>query len=232
MPADEASGLITQGGMMDGLLRIFIADDHPFTLAGVRAEIERAGEALEVAGEASNGAALLTLLEESRPGDLLVTDFSMRGPQLRDCDGLPLLLTLRRQFPSLPIIVLTDLDNPAMLRAVVDAGARGLVDKASARDELLTAIQRVASGRIHFCRAMRTMLDHAGALDGPQVHMSPHEAEVVRLFVTGLSVSEIAARLSRSVKTISRQKNDAMHKLGLDNNCQLYAYARDHGLTP
>lgn len=106
---------------------------------------------------------------------------------------------------------------------------RGLVDKTSARAELLSAIHKVAVGRIHFCRAMRQALDQAG--DGPQARISPHEAEVVRLFVGGLTVSEIAMRLSRSVKTISRQKNDAMHKLGLDNNSQLYAYARDHGLT-
>ena len=216
---------------MDTPLRIFIADDHPFTLAGVRAEIERAGAPLQVAGEASNGTTLLKLLESSRPGDLLVTDFSMRGPQLRDCDGLPLLLTLRRQFPALPIIVLTEVENPAMLRAMVESGVRGLVDKTSARNELLAAIQRVAAGRIYFCRAMRTVLDQAGGLDKPHVRISPHEAEVVRLFVGGLTVSEIAVRVSRSVKTISRQKNDAMHKLGLDNNSQLYAYARDHGLT-
>ncbi len=215
---------------MDTPRRIFIADDHPFTLAGVRAEIERAGPPLQVAGEACNGAALLELLSDFRPGDLLVTDFSMRGPQRRDCDGLPLLLTLRRQFPALPIIVLSDLDNPAMLRAMVDAGVRGLVDKSSARAELLLAIRHVGMGRIHFCRATRTVLDHAGGHDGPHKRISPHEAEVVRLFVGGLTVSEIAARLSRSVKTISRQKNDAMHKLGLDNHSQLYAYARDHGL--
>lgn len=216
---------------METPLRIFIADDHPFTLAGVRAEIERAGEPFVVAGEASNGALLLKLLEASHPGDLLITDFSMRGPELRDCDGLSLLLTLRRQFPALPTIVLTEVENPAMLRAMVDAGVRALVDKISARNELLTAIRRVASGRIHFCHAMRTVLDRAGGLDRMPVRISPHEAEVVRLFVGGLTVSEIAVRLSRSVKTISRQKNDAMHKLGLDNNSQLYAYARDHGLT-
>ena len=211
--------------------RIFIADDHPFTLAGVRAEIEQAGEPLVIAGEASHGAALLELLGQSCPGDLLVTDFSMRGPPCRDCDGLPLVLTVRRQCPALPIIVLTELDNPAMLRALVDAGVRGLVDKGSARSELLKAIRKVATGRIHFCPAMRAALDQAGGLDGSQKAISPHEAEVVRLFVGGLTVSEIAVRLSRSVKTISRQKSDAMHKLGLGNHTQLYAYARDHGLT-
>lgn len=215
---------------MNTPLRIFIADDHPFTLAGVRAEIEGAGELFHVAGEASNGTALLALLARSRPGDLLVTDFAMRGPRLRDCDGLPLLQTLRRQFPALPTIVLTEVENPAMLRAMVDAGVRGLVDKTSARKELLTAIHKVAAGRIYFCRAMRLALDQAGS-GKTRVRISPHEAEVVRLFVGGLTVSEIAVRLSRSVKTISRQKNDAMHKLGLDNNSQLYAYARDHGLT-
>jgi two-component system capsular synthesis response regulator RcsB len=53
---------------------------------------------------------------------------------------------------------------------------------------------------------------------------------VVRLFVGGLTVTQIAERLHRSVKTVSQQKNDAMRKLGLTDSRQLYEYARAHGL--
>ncbi|MET0328092.1 MAG: response regulator transcription factor [Luteimonas sp.] len=215
--------------------RVFIADDHPLTLAGVRAEIERAGDSFVIAGEAASGKALLALLEQaslarSAAGCLLVTDFSMRVGRLRECDGINLLQTLRRQFPLLPVIVLTEIGSPAMLRAMVESGVRGLVDKVSAPNELLVAIQRVAAGRIHFCQRIRAALDQAGGAE-KGVRISPHEAEVIRLFVGGLTVSEIAVRLSRSVKTISRQKSDAMQKLGVENNSQLYGYARDHGLS-
>ena len=128
------------------------------------------------------------------------------------------------------MIVLTDIDNPGVLATIVDAGARGLVDKTSPRHELLNAIQKVAMGRLYFCRSMRMALDALCERNGLAPRISPREADVVRMFAKGLTVSEIAVRLSRSVKTISRQKADAMRKLGVQNNAQLYLYARQNGL--
>ena len=66
----------------------------------------------------------------------------------------------------------------------------------------------------------------------PGEALSRRETEVLRLFASGLTVSEIARRLSRSVKTISRQKMDAMAKLGLHSDLEVYAYAHRHGLLP
>jgi two-component system capsular synthesis response regulator RcsB len=60
--------------------------------------------------------------------------------------------------------------------------------------------------------------------------LSNRQAEVVRLYAQGLSVTQIAERLHRSVKTVSQQKNDAMRKLGITSNSQLYEYARAYGL--
>ena len=62
------------------------------------------------------------------------------------------------------------------------------------------------------------------------VVLSAREAEIVRLYAGGLTITQIAEQVHRSVKTVSQQKNDAMRKLGLDSNSQLYEYARRNGL--
>jgi two-component system capsular synthesis response regulator RcsB len=216
--------------MATGTVRVFLADDHPLVRVGVRVELAKTAGAFVLAGEAETGAALLALLAVSRPGDLLITDFCMPSRAARACDGLSLLSTLARQWPDVRTIVLTDVDNPALLRAIAETGVRGIVAKAAMPQDLIQALRRVAVDKIHYCRVTRVALDDADCLAHlPQ--MSPRETEVVRLFVNGMTVSAIAMRLSRSVKTISRQKSDAMRKLGVENDCQLYAYARDHGLT-
>lgn len=215
---------------MHKALKICLADDHPVVLAGVRAQLERSTMDVEIVAEAGDGRALLALLAQNPGCDVVITDFSMPSDDERSCDGIPLLQALRRQWPSLRVVVLTMIENPALLQAMLDAGIHGLVGKLASIEELLQAIQSVVNGRRYVSRELRKRL-HAGTLADGSAGLSPHEAEVVRLFVHGLSVTAIAARLSRSVKTISRQKSDAMRKLGVDNHSQLYAYARDHGLA-
>lgn len=212
-------------------LRVCLADDHPVVLAGVRAQLERSAIEVEIVGEARDGRTLLALLAQGPGCDVVITDFSMPANNQRGCDGIPLLQALRRQWPSLRIIVLTMIENPALLQAMLDAGIHGLVDKLSPIEELQRAVQSVVGGRRYISQELRNRLQADAQVEGT-AKLSPHEAEVVRLFVHGLTVTAIAERLSRSVKTISRQKNDAMRKLGVDNHSQLYAYAREHGLAP
>lgn len=212
-------------------LRICLADDHPVVLAGVRAQLERFMSEVEIVAEARDGRALLALLAQDPGCDVVITDFSMPTSNERGCDGIPLLQALRRQWPSLRIVVLTMIENPALLQAMLDTGIHGLVDKASPIEELQRAVRSAVDGRRYVSRELRNRLQADAQVEGT-ARLSPHEAEVVRLFVHGLTVTAIAERLSRSVKTISRQKNDAMRKLGVDNHSQLYAYAREHGLAP
>ncbi len=64
----------------------------------------------------------------------------------------------------------------------------------------------------------------------PLAKLSPREAEVMTLFVAGLSISDIAERLQRSKQTVSTQKVNAMAKLGVDNEAELFAYVAETGL--
>lgn len=209
-------------------LRIVVADDHAVVVAGVRAVLERADPPLEVVATAQNAEELRIALDRVAC-DVLVTDFSMPSPNDHAQDGLRMLQAIRRSHPMLRVVVLTMLDNPSILRAIREL-AHGLISKRSDLRELPAAVAGVGAGRSYLSPGLQAVLEAEGVR--PDAALTARETEVIRLFAEGYSVSEIARRLNRSIKTISHQKADAMRKLGIDNHSQLYAYARDHGLKP
>jgi two-component system, NarL family, captular synthesis response regulator RcsB len=208
-------------------LRIILADDHPIFRSGVRALLENGSNA-KVVVEAGSPAELLDAVEK-QPCDLLITDFSMPGGQL--ADGLQMLGMIRRRQPNLPIVVLTMVNNGGVLKAILGTGVRGLMSKNDALSQLTLAVQAVSHGRPFLSSSISQLIDDGGpgghADDRPA--LSKRETEVLRLFASGFTVTEIAGQLNRSVKTISRQKMDAMGKLGLKNDLDVYAYARENG---
>jgi two-component system capsular synthesis response regulator RcsB len=206
-------------------------------LLGIKALLHEHGAGMRVVGEASCARELLALLPTCGC-DLLITDYSMPDAAGAE-DGLAWLKRLRREYPALPVIVLTMIHNPALVRGMLGAGVNGVVGKAAMTRELLLAIRAVAAGRTYVGEHVREVIadppaQEAGQEDADKDNdpsaLSRREAEIVRLYASGLSVTQIAERVHRSVKTISQQKNNAMRKLGLTSNSQLYEYARVWGL--
>ncbi|MDV3467345.1 response regulator transcription factor [Stenotrophomonas sp. C3(2023)] len=207
-------------------LRIIIADDHPVVRFGARSVIHASGVG-EVVAEASSAQELLALLG-SQPCDLLVTDYSM--PESSSPDGFAMISMIRRHYPDLPVLMLSVSSNLAILRMVREAGVLGLVDKGSPMDELPAAIRSVHRGIPYVSQALKERVDAAGStsMDEHQGRpLSPREVEVVRLIGKGMAIKDIAAMLHRSASTISRQKGDAMLKLGLNSDAELFDYLRD-----
>ena len=217
-------------------IRIVIADDHPVVLLGIKALLHEHGAGMQVVGEAGSSKELLALLPNCTC-DLLVTDYSMPDAAGAE-DGLAWLKRLRREYPELPVIVLTMIHNPALVRGMLGAGVNGVVGKAAMTRELLLAIRAVAAGRSYVGEHVRDAVADSPAPEAGQDDLagndpsalSRREAEIVRLYASGLTITQIAERVHRSVKTISQQKNNAMRKLGLTSNSQLYEYARVWGL--
>lgn len=209
-------------------MRVIIADDHPVVLVGLKAWLHTYGGRFAVVGEATNSKDLSSILT-SVPCDLLITDFSMPGDGTSE-DGLSMLRQLRAAYPALPIIVLTMLRNPAVIRQMTRLGVRGMVDKMSMTRELLLVIDAVCAGHTYLSDSFRKQMDNTGRSADEQVSVSPREGEVIRFIARGMTVSEIARRTGRSVKTISQQKRDAMRKLGLETDKQLFDYVRSIGL--
>ncbi|MNN52893.1 Transcriptional regulatory protein RcsB [compost metagenome] len=162
---------------------------------------------------------------------MLVTNFAMPGGQ--QPDGFAMLGLIRRKHPDLPILMLSMANNLGILRMVVSAGVLGLIDKASSLDELPQALQTVHRGAPYVSKGLKERIAELGSetVAGGGKQPSLREVEVLRLLSSGLSVTEIAVQLNRSVTTISRQKGDAMRKLGISNDAELFEFLRNEGLS-
>ncbi|MFZ5957403.1 response regulator [Pseudomonas knackmussii] len=209
--------------------RIILVDDHPITLIGMRCLLE-ADPRLTIVGQAQDADGLQALLK-THACDLLITDLMLAGAQ--QADGLQMIQRVRRHYPQLPVIVVTMLDHPALVRALLDLGLRGLVSKRGLLTDLPRAIlnsERKPFLSHSFEQQLRRVADQTGETPVCTT-LSPREVEVLRLFGGGMTVGEIAGRLNRSKQTISSQKCSAMRKLGLDTNAALYLYLQETGLA-
>jgi len=214
-------------------LRILLADDHPVITAAIRARLQTQ-TGWEVCGEVISATELLQQADILRP-DVVVTDYHMPGPA--ELDGVRLITALRRRYPAMSVVVLTMITNPLVLRAILDVRVQGLILKDSQLSEIVTAIARAQRGFTYIGKSalralapteVRPMMPIGR--EGMQ-RLSARETEVLRLYLTGRTVTEIAATLCRSVKTISRQKNCAMHKLGVSNDRELFECAALQGMV-
>lgn len=114
-------------------MNVVLADDHPIVMIGIRNALLPVKE-IRIRGEADSASGLIRLLEHETP-DILITDFYMPGS--RQGDGIGLVTYVQRNFPAVRLIVLTMLTNPAVLRAIVDAGVQGLLLKSAAGLEII-----------------------------------------------------------------------------------------------
>lgn len=212
-------------------IRVVIADDHPMVLLGIMQQVKAAGS-FNVQGAAKNSTELIALLD-NHPCDLLITDYAMPGGQYGD--GIALLAFVKRRYPTLKIIVMTMMDNPSVLRILLACGINGVVSKADGAEHLNAAAQAAFSGKPYFSPTFeglaQTLTTDKGSGNRDE-ELSRRELEVVRLFVAGLTITEIAAQLRRSKQTVSSQKIGAMRKLGIERDADLFKYAMETGLLP
>lgn len=206
------------------MIRLIIADDHPAVIAGIEHELSGQPD-VSVVGSARSTSGLIDVIS-STPCEVLVTDFAMPGEG--GVDGLIFISYLRRHFPDLRVIVFTVFDNPAIVTDLIKLGVRSIVNKADDMQHLTIAIRAVYAGATYYSPLAQPQPSATGRSTQP---LTTRESEVVRLFVVGYSVSEIAERLHRSKQTISTQKSRAMAKLGVRHDAELVQYARESGLV-
>jgi two-component system capsular synthesis response regulator RcsB len=137
-----------------------------------------------------------------------------------------------RGRPHPCVVVLTMICHAHMLSGLLHLGVAGIVDKRDTAASLIDAIEAAFAGGVYLSDQARAAIDTSDAPLQPRAGvLSAREWEVFQLYVQGLAVHEIAARLQRSGKTISTQKRSAMRKLGLETENDLIDYARQIGLA-
>ncbi|HSD37211.1 MAG TPA: response regulator transcription factor [Rhodocyclaceae bacterium] len=208
--------------------RILVADDHTLMREGLRRIIEGTPDML-VAAEATNGHEVISHVRKGDL-DLVLLDLSMPGKS-----GVPLIKQIKEEFPKLPVLVLTMHQEDQYAVRSIQAGASGYLTKESAGTELVTAIRRVASGRLFISPevaeqlAMNVMPGSSKELSHKS--LSDREFEVFRLMVEGASVTDVAERLKLSAKTVSTHKARILQKMNMQSLAQLVRYAVEHGIV-
>ncbi len=210
------------------MIRVVIADDHAIMREGLKRILDSA-EDICVVGEATDGFEALALVR-SVQFDLLLLDLSMPGRS-----GVELIKQIHDQAPRLPILVLTMHEEDHYAIRTIRAGARGYLTKVSAGTQLLSAIRKVAAGRPFISNrvaeqlAMEVMPTEAVL---PHRSLSNREFEVFMLLVSGASVTDIAARLHLSAKTVSTHKTHILQKMQRTSVADLVRYAVAQRLLP
>jgi DNA-binding NarL/FixJ family response regulator len=210
--------------------RVLILDDHAVVRLGYEHALAT-DPAFGVAGSFGTSRALLDALWTGLQADVLLLDYSLGTNEI---DGINLIAMLRAKRPSLKIIVASAHDSPAIVSLVLRAGASGFIGKADALEELLPALRRVLGGLTYLSASLAQKLAEMavgagepyrpeGGMDSVLQGLSPRELDVLRCLMAGMTITAIAGKFSRSIKTVSNQKQSAFKKLGVSNVAELLA---------
>jgi two-component system, NarL family, invasion response regulator UvrY len=208
------------------MTRVLIADDHAVVRAGLRQFLETEPGIREIA-EASSGSDTLDKLRTQK-SDLLLLDINMP-----DRSGLDILKQVRATHPDTKVLVLSGFPERQYAVNVLRAGASGFLSKESASEELIKAVRTVMSGRRYVSAALAELLVSDLDVDSQQpMHsrLSEREFQILCKLAAGSSVSEIAAELCISVKTVSTYRSRVLEKMNFKTNADLTSYALRNGM--
>ena len=216
-------------------IRVALVDDQALFRAGIRMLVESQPD-LDVAGEAGDGVAAVTLAARSRP-DVMLMD--VRMPLADGIAATERILAEADAAGRTPprILVLTTFDLDENAARAIRAGASGFVLKDADPEFLLAAIRTVHQGnQVIAATATRELFAHVGRgrrrrpAPAAWSDLTPREREIFGLAARGLSNSEIAASEFLSEATVKTHVSRILAKLGLRDRVQLVVFAYEHDL--
>lgn len=212
---------------MDDKIHVLIADDHAIVRQGLKQILSETPE-LVVAGEAEDGVEALALARQQQ-WDVFLLDVSMPNR-----NGIDTLKQLKKEFPRLPVLILSMHPEEHYAVRALKAGAAGYLTKQSAPDQLVTAIRQVAQGRKFVSAAVAAELaDAISTTDDklPHERITDREYQVLTLIASGKTLTQIADALNLGVATVSTYRARLLEKMGLRNTAELIRYGLEHGLV-
>jgi DNA-binding NarL/FixJ family response regulator len=197
--------------------RLVIADDHPLFRGALREAVSGLFEPTNIA-EAGSFDEVSKLLDAGGEVDLILLDLTMPGVR-----GFSGLMYLRAQYPSVPVVVVSANDDPAVIRRCMDFGASGFIPKTLDTEEMRGAITRVLKGGVWTPPDVDL---NAGAdkesteLMGRLATLTPQQVRVLMMLSEGLLNKQIAYELSVSEATVKAHVSAILQKLGVESRTQ------------
>ncbi len=210
-------------------IRVLLGDDHRIVREGLKQVLADAPE-IAVCAEATQGQEVLDAVQ-ARGGpqglDVVLLDIAMPGR-----DGLDVLQALRRDWPGLPVLMLSTYPERQYAVRCIKLGAAGYLNKSADPDVMIAAVRKVAAGGVYVtpvtAEALAGAVGGAGARAGAEA-LSHREHQVFRLLILGRSVSEIGAQLKLAPNTVSTYRARILEKTGVRNDVELALYAERVG---
>jgi DNA-binding NarL/FixJ family response regulator len=212
-------------------IRVLLVDDQELILTGLRGILrERFG--FQIVGERTSGAGIVEAVAQMSP-DVVVMDVRMPG-----VDGVTATRALTAIDGAPPVLVLTTFEDEAILAGALRAGAAGFLLKGVPAVDLQRAVRTVAAGGSWLDPAVtgRVLATYregtAPLLPGAEVDvLTPREREVLALMGSGLTNTEIAAKLVLGEGTVKTHVGHILAKVGLRDRAAAVVFAFDHGLV-
>lgn len=208
-------------------MKVLIVDDHAILRKGLIEILHESFPSLKYF-EASNSVEALQITRKENL-DLILLDISMPGR-----NGLETLKQIRADGLQTPVLILSVQPEDQYAIRVLKAGASGYLNKDSAPEELINAVNQILNGRKYISLNIVDMLAQSLShpLDKPLYEtLSDRELQVLKFIASGKTVSEIGREISLTVNTISTYRARILDKLKLKNNAELTRYALDNSLV-
>jgi len=206
-------------------MKILHADDHSMFREGLRFFLKLLDPQVMVL-EASNIQAALDKLALEGPVDLLVLDLQMPG--MSELDGF---FAVRRRHPNLPIVIVSGVNDPRTIRALLDGGARGYIPKLASSEQLMEGLRRVLRGEVYLPDALfipdPETSASGGAESGP---LTSRQLQILPLLAEGMPNKRIAEALGVTEGTVKQHLKDLFRRLNARNRTQAVKEARRTGL--
>lgn len=212
-----------------GKIKLFILDDHQMLIDGIKALLKNE-PAYTIIGEASSGIIAFDLIKKSQP-DIILSDISM--PEM---SGVEFTRELKKLHPHIKVLALSMFGEKSTISEMLDAGASGYILKNTGKDELINALQKIASGGMFFSDEVSAEMMKAFSERGQKkeeeskVYFTDREKEIIQLIAKEYSNAQIGEMLFISERTVETHRKNIFRKANTKSAVGLIKFAFEHKL--
>ncbi|WP_149208287.1 response regulator transcription factor [Flavobacterium johnsoniae] len=209
-------------------INLLIADDHTMFLQGIISLLEQEPN-ITVIDKAVNGIEALEIIKKG------VVDFIILDISMPEMDGIELSKILKKQHPDVKILIVSTHSNVMIVSRLIRIGVNGYLLKNAEKEELLKAINTIASGENYFAEELEEKhLSNSSKIEkqvSNLTELSSREKEILVLIAHEYNTAEIAEKTFISLNTVNTHRRNLLSKLNAKNTAGLVKYAVENGLV-
>lgn len=209
-------------------VNLLIADDHTMFLQGITALLEQEPN-ITVIDKAINGIEALEIVKKG------VVNFVILDISMPEMDGIELSKILKKQYPNVKILIVSTHSNVMVVSRLIRIGVNGYLLKNAEKEELLKAINTIASGENYFAEELEEKhLSNSSRIEkqvSNLTELSSREKEILVLIAHEYNTAEIAEKTFISLNTVNTHRRNLLSKLNAKNTAGLVKYAVENGLV-